>query len=95
MINGKPSVIAVRIPSIIWGSAAAIVAIISGLFTLIGSFGGIIASSRLTTYRLQQLEEKVNKHNRVIERVYALERHNEVQDEKIKNLDCEVKRYEN
>ena len=75
--------------------SAIIVAIISGLFTLIRSFGGIIASSRLTTYRLQQLEEKVNKHNRVIERVYALERHNEVQDEKIKNLDCEVKRYEN
>lgn len=75
--------------------SAIIVAIISGLFTLVGSFGGIIASSRLTTYRLQQLEEKVNKHNRVIERVYALERHNEVQDEKIKNLDCEVKRYEN
>ena len=75
--------------------SAIIVAIISGLFTLIGSFGGIIASSRLTTYRLQQLEEKVNKHNRVIERVYALERHNEVQDEKIKNWDCEVKRYEN
>ena len=75
--------------------SAIIVAIISGLFTLIGSFGGIIASSRLTTYRLQQLEEKVNKHNRVIERVYALERHNEVQDEKIKNLDCEGKRYEN
>lgn len=75
--------------------SAIIVAIISGLFTLVGSFGGIIASSRLTTYRLQQLEEKVNKHNKVIERVYALERHNEVQDEKIKNLDCEVKRYEN
>lgn len=75
--------------------SAIIVAIISGLFTLIGSFGGIIASSRLTAYRLQQLEEKVNKHNRVIERVYALERHNEIQDEKIKNLDCEVKRYEN
>ena len=75
--------------------SAIIVAIIFGLFTLIGSFGGIIASSRLTTYRLQQLEEKVIKHNQVIERVYALERHNEVQDEKIKNLDCEVKRYEN
>ena len=79
----------------IFMDSAIIVAIISGLFTLVGSFGGIIASSRLTTYRLQQLEEKVNKHNKVIERVYALERHNEVQDEKIKNLDCEVKRYEN
>ncbi len=75
--------------------SAIIVAIISGLFTLVGSFGGIIASSRLTTYRLQQLEEKVNKHNRVIERVYALERHNEVQDEKIKVLEREVEHYEN
>ena len=72
-----------------------IVAIISVLFTLFWSVCGIIASSRLTTYRLQQLEEKVNKHNRVIERVYALERHNEVQDEKIKVLEREVEHYEN
>ena len=74
--------------------SAIVVAVISGLFTLVGSFGGIIASSRLTTYRLQQLEEKVNKHNQVIDRVYALERHNEVQDEKIKTLEREVKHNE-
>ena len=71
------------------------VAIVSGIFTLVGSFGGIITSSRLTSYRIQQLEEKVNKHNLVIERVYALERHNEVMDEKIRNLNSEVKHYEN
>ena len=75
--------------------SAIVVAIISGLFTLVGSFGGIIASSRLTTYRLQQLEEKVNKHNQVIDRVYALERHNEVQDEKIRVLEREVEHNEN
>ena len=75
--------------------SAIVVAVISGLFTLVGSFGGIIASSRLTTYRLQQLEEKVNKHNQVIDRVYALERHNEVQDEKIKTLEREVEHNEN
>lgn len=74
--------------------SAIVVAVISGLFTLVGSFGGIIASSRLTTFRLQQLEEKVNKHNQVIDRVYALERHNEVQDEKIKTLEREVKHNE-
>ena len=74
--------------------SAIIVAVISGLFTLVGSFGGIIASSRLTTYRLQQLEEKVNKHNQVIDRVYALERHNEVQDEKIRTLEREVEHNE-
>ena len=74
--------------------SAIVVAVISGLFTLVGSFGGIIASSRLTTFRLQQLEEKVNKHNQVIDRVYALERHSEVQDEKIKTLEREVKHNE-
>lgn len=74
--------------------SAIIVAVISGLFTLVGSFSGIIASSRLTTYRLQQLEEKVNKHNQVIDRVYALERHNEVQDEKIRVLEREVEHNE-
>ena len=54
-------------------SDAVFVAIISGACTLIGSCGGVIASSRLTQYRLAQLEEKVNRHNNLIERTYKLE----------------------
>ena len=54
-------------------SEAILVAIISGACTLIGSCGGVIASSRLTQYRLAQLEEKVNRHNNLIERTYKLE----------------------
>lgn len=50
-----------------------IVAIISLLGTTIGSFLGVYKSSQLTNYRLKQLEEKVDKHNDVIERVYRLE----------------------
>ena len=61
-----------------------IVAVISGLFTLIGSFGGIMASSRLITYRIEQLEKKVDKHNTVVERMYALEKKEELVEEKIK-----------
>lgn len=38
----------------------------------------------LLEYRLTQLEEKVDKHNNLVERTYRLEQHNEVQDEKIK-----------
>ena len=34
----------------------------------IGTFGGIVASSKLVNYRLQELEKKVDKHNSVIER---------------------------
>ncbi len=30
--------------------------------TLAGTFGGILTGSRLTTYRLEQLEKKVEKH---------------------------------
>lgn len=40
------------------------VAVISMIGTCIGSFGGIITASKLTSYRLQKLEEKVDKHNR-------------------------------
>ena len=54
-------------------SDAIIVAVISGVCTLIGSCGGVMASSRLTQYRLAQLEKQVNQHNQVIERTFRLE----------------------
>lgn len=49
------------------------VSIISFVGTLIGTLGGILISNRLTTYRIEKLEEKVNKHNNLIERTYKLE----------------------
>ena len=39
----------------------------------IGSLVGVIVSSKLTTYRIEQLEKKVDKHNCVIERTFVLE----------------------
>lgn len=39
----------------------------------IGAFVGVVTSAKLTQYRLQKLEEKVDKHNGMIERVYKLE----------------------
>lgn len=50
-----------------------VVAIVSGLFTLVGSFAGAMTSHNLTAYRLQQLEAKVEKHNQVVERTAVLE----------------------
>ena len=41
--------------------------------TLIGTFSGIVISNKLTMYRIEQLEKKVEKHNNVIERTYKLE----------------------
>ena len=49
------------------------VALLSLAGTLLGSLFGILAANRLTNYRLGQLEEKVNKHNNVIERLFHLE----------------------
>lgn len=50
------------------------VAVMSLVGTLIGTLGGIIASSRLTAWRLQKLEEKVDRHNSIMERTCILER---------------------
>lgn len=50
-----------------------VVALLGVAGTLAGSFLGVVAASRLTNYRLQQLEEKVSRHNNLIERTYVLE----------------------
>lgn len=52
---------------------AVIVGILSLIGTLGGSLAGIIASNRLTVFRLSKLEEKVAKHNNLIERMYVVE----------------------
>lgn len=70
--------------------SAIIVAIISGAFTLIGTFSGIMASSKLSAYRIEQLEKKVDKHNQVIERVYKLEQDVAVINEDIKMANDQI-----
>ena len=65
--------------------SALIVAIISGVFTLFGSCIGVITSSRLTAYRIEQLEKRVDKHNNLIERVYEIEDQLGIQAEKLQN----------
>ncbi|MCQ2471354.1 MAG: hypothetical protein MJ147_04880 [Clostridia bacterium] len=50
-----------------------LIAFLSFSGTLIGTMGGIIASSRLTSYRISQLEKKVEKHNNLVERMVSVE----------------------
>ena len=52
---------------------ALIAGLVSACASVIGTFGGILVSSKLTNYRLQRLEERVNKHNNLIERMYKVE----------------------
>lgn len=58
-----------------WGvlSETVVVGLLSLIGSLAGTIGGIIAASKLTNYRIEQLEKKVSKHNGVIERTYRLE----------------------
>lgn len=50
-----------------------LIAIISFFGTLLGTLGGIIASNKLTVYRISQLEKKVEKHNNLVERMVKVE----------------------
>ena len=50
-----------------------LVAVLALVGTCFGSVIGAICSSRLTVYRIEQLEEKVDKHNSAIERLLFLE----------------------
>ena len=61
-----------------------IVGLLSLFGTLAGSLGGILTANKLTIYRLEQLEKKVEKHNNVIERIFVLEKHEAVMEEEIK-----------
>ncbi len=61
-----------------------IAAVLALAGSLLGTFGGILTSNKLTSYRIEQLEKKVNKHNEIIERTYNLEKHSAVIDEEIK-----------
>lgn len=60
-----------------------IVGILSLFGTLIGSLSGILTANKLTNYRIEQLEKKVEKHNNVLERVYELEKNEAVIQEEI------------
>lgn len=50
-----------------------IVALLSLIGTLGGSLGGIIVSSKMTNYRLQQLENRVAEHNNFARRMPVIE----------------------
>ena len=64
-----------------------IVAAFAFLGTLVGSLGGIVASARLTNYRLKQLEAKVDKHNNFAERIPVMEERIKVSEHRISDLE--------
>ena len=63
-----------------------VVAILSLIGTLAGSFGG----TQLIKYRIEQLEKKVEKHNSVVERTFLLEEKLKVANYRIEDLEGKV-----
>lgn len=60
--------------------------------SLVGTFGGIITSTKLINYQINELKKRVEKHNNVIERTYRLEEHCKYVDERIEKLESEVEK---
>ena len=65
-----------------------LVAVITAGFAFLGVYMSNRKQTALVAYRLEKLEEKVDKHNNVLERMYRLE-------ETVKNLQGEVKELRN
>lgn len=63
------------------------VALVSLVGTLIGTFGGIITASKLTNYRIEQLERKVDKHNNFAEKIPLIQNDIKVANHRIDNLE--------
>lgn len=64
-----------------------IIAVLSLLGTIVGSLSGVLAANRLTNYRIQELEKKVEKHNTIVERTYRLEEMMKVANHRLTDLE--------
>lgn len=67
-----------------------VVEIISAISGFVGAFGGILLSTKLNNYRIEQLEKKVEKHNDVIQRTFILEEQMKVANHRIEDLEHKV-----
>ena len=65
-------------------SSTIIIAIISLCGTCFGSIAGVMTANKLTNYRIAQLEQKVEKHNQLVERTYCLEQAQQLTEERLR-----------
>lgn len=64
-------------------SETIVVALLAFAGTILGSITGILTANKMSNYRIEQLEKKVEKHNNTIERVYELEKKTDILKEDI------------
>lgn len=64
-----------------------VVALFSCAGTVAGAFLGVVTSQKLTDFRLKSLEEKVSRHNSIMERTFVLEEKMKVANHRIEDLE--------
>lgn len=69
-----------------------IVALITGGLAIVSNVIVALMNSKLTIYRIEQLEKKVEKHNNLVERVTVIERDEQTQWKRIDELRAELER---
>ena len=62
-------------------------AVIVAILSLIGTFAGSFSGMKLISYRIEQLEKKVEEHNGVIKRTFILEEKMSEAERRIENLE--------
>lgn len=72
--------------------STAMATVIVGVLSLVGTLAGSYGGMKLMTYRIEQLEKKVDKHNNFAERVPILEEQMKVANHRIEDLEHEVAR---
>ena len=73
-------------------SSSIIVAVISFLGTLIGTAGGIVASAKLTEYRLTQLERKLENISAATSKIPVMEEKQKSSERRISKLERDYSR---
>lgn len=71
-------------------SEAVMVAVIGLCGSGLGSLVGALVSNKVWQYRIEQLEQKVEKHNKIIERTFRLEEEHNLFEEKFKVLNHRI-----
>ena len=77
------------------GATGTIIAALIGLCgSGIGAGVGVIVSAKMTQYRLEQLEKKVQAHNNLVERMYKVEGRTDLQEEEIRTANRRLDKLE-
>lgn len=71
-----------------------IVAVLSLIGTLVGTFGGILTANKLTNFRIQELEKKVDMHNNFAGRIPVIEEQIKVINHRVDELEREKYHHE-